>query len=362
MKGKTRKCDQFLIITNKEMQIITSVLTKYNIELVSAEKIRNAYKIITNRGNYCLKRMKHGKNKAKNGCILTEELLLNKFSNISKYFRTIEGNSYVRYKSNIFYLIEWIEGFECDFTNIDEAANCTKLLAEFHNMSNKIDYSNIEIGNSFKNWPKILACNLKNIERFKSIIINKRIKNDFDVIFLNDIDNFYNRGLSAINMLNTSQYYNLSKIANDEKTLCTNSFYNQNIIKKEEEYFIVDFDDIMIDLQIIDLGKFIRKLMFKKAYEWNFTFAKTLIEAYSSVRRLSKVDLEIIFALIIFPQKFWNLGQKRYIKHKKWSETKYLHKLNKIVRYNENQEIFFADCLIFLEKKFNSNKSKEIDL
>ena len=75
-------------------------------------------------------------------------------------------------------------------------------------------------------------------------------------------------------MLNTSQYYKLSKIANDKKIICNNSFYYHNIIKKEEEYFIVDFDSIMIDLQIIDLGKLIRRLMFKKAYGWNFYFAK----------------------------------------------------------------------------------------
>ena len=97
------------------MQIIITVLNQYNLEFVSAEKIRSAYKILTNSGNFCLKRMKHGKSKAKNGCILTEELLLNKFTNTSKYFRTKDGSFYVRYKNNIFYLTEWIEGFDCDF-------------------------------------------------------------------------------------------------------------------------------------------------------------------------------------------------------------------------------------------------------
>ena len=155
--------------------------------------------------------MKHGRNKAKNGCILTEELLLNKFSNIAKYFRTKEGAFYVRYKNNIFYLTEWIEGCECDLTNIDEAVNCTKLLAQFHNMSNKIDHSKIHIRNNLKNWPKIFANNLNNLEKFKRIIISKRIKNDFDVIFLEDIDNFYNRGLSAINMLNNHNIINYQK-------------------------------------------------------------------------------------------------------------------------------------------------------
>ena len=334
------------------MQILISVMRKYNLELVSAEKVRSAYKIITNNGKFCLKRMKHGGNKIKNGCILTEELLLNKFTNTAKYFRTKDGAYSVKSKKNVFYLTEWLEGAECDLTNIDEAINCTKLLAQFHTVSNKIDHNKIDIPNNLKNWPKIFASNLNDLEKFKRIINSKKIKNEFDVLFIENIDNFYNRGMAAINMLNKSQYYKSSKMANEKKVICHNSFYYQNIIKKDGEYFIIDLDSIMIDLQISDLGKLIRRLMFKKAYGWNFNFAKALIEAYNSTNKLSKEDLEIMLALIIFPHKFWKLGKKRYMKQKNWSETKYLHKLNRITSFNETQEQFFHDYLIYLEEHF----------
>jgi len=334
------------------MHILIEVMHRYNLELVSAEKVRSAYKIITNSGNFCLKRMKHGRNKVKNGCILTEELRLNKFINTAQYFRTKDGAFSVSYKKNIFYLTEWLEGVESNLTNIDEAVNCTKLLAQFHNSSNKIDHSKINVPNNLKNWPKIFLSNLNDLEKFKKIIINKRIKNEFDLLFLENIDNFYNRGMAAINMLNKSEYYKFSKVASEKKIICHNSFYYQNIIKRNGEYFIIDLDSIMIDLQISDLGKFIRRLMFKKTYGWNFAFAKALIDAYNSTNKLSKEDLEIMLALIIFPHKFWKLGKKRYIKQKNWSETKYLHKLNKITSHNENQEKFFYDYLNFLEEYF----------
>lgn len=349
MKGKVRTLDHFNSITSKEMQILITVMHKYNFELVSAEKVRSAYKIITDHGKFCLKRMKHGKNNAKNGCILTEELLLNKFTNTAKYFRTKDGAFSVSYKKNIFYLTEWLEGVECDLTNIDEAVNCTKLLAQFHNISNKIDQHKINIPNNLKNWPKIFASNLNDLEKFKRIINSKKIKSEFDMVFTENIDNFYNRGTLAISMLNKSKYYKSSKVANDKKIICHNSFYYQNIIKKDGEYFIIDLDSIMIDLQISDLGKLISRLMFKKSYGWDFRFAKDLIDAYNSTNRLSREDLEIMLALIIFPHKFWKLGKKRYLKQKNWSETKYLHKLNKITSYNEIQEKFFQDYLTFLE-------------
>lgn len=352
MKGNARTLERFNAITNKEMKILVTVMHKYNFELVSAEKVRCAYKIITDDGNFCLKRMRHGRYKVKNGCILTEELFLNKFTNTAKYFRTKDGAFSVSHKKNVFYLTEWLEGSECDLTNIDEAVNCTKLLAQFHNSSNEIDNYKIHIPNNLKNWPRIFARDLNDLEKFKRRIISKRIKNEFDVLFLENIDDFYKRGISAIDMLSKSQYYKSSKVANDKKTICHNSFYYQNIIKKDGQYFIIDLDSIMIDLQISDLGKLIRRLMFKKAYGWDFNFAKDLIEAYNSANRISKEDLEIMLALIIFPHKFCKLGKKRYTKQKKWSEIKYLHKLNIIISYNETQEKFFRNYLIFLEGYF----------
>jgi CotS family spore coat protein len=350
LKGKPRSIGQYGTITDKEMKILITVMYKYNLQLVSAEKVRNAYKIATGNYNFCLKKIKHGKNKAKNACILTEELVLNKFTNVAKYFRAKDGEFSVRYKKNIYYLTEWIEGSECDLTNIDEAVSCTKLLAQFHNMSNRIDHNKVRISNDFKNWPEIFAKDLNHLEKFKRIIVSKRIKNEFDTLFLENIDNFLNRGISAIKMLNTSQYNKSSKEANDKQMICHNSFYYQNIIKKDGEYFLIDLDSIMIDLQISDLGKFIRRLMFKKTYGWKFNFAKELIEAYNTINKLSKEDLEIMLALIIFPQKFWKLGKKRYIKQKNWSETKYLRKLNNINSYNEIQEKFFCDYLTFIKE------------
>lgn len=352
MEGNERALEHFNTISNKEMQTLIIVMRKYNFQLVSAEKIRSVYKVITNNGEFCLKRMKHGRSKVKNGYILTEELQLNKFKNTARYFKTKDGEYSVSYKKNIFYLTEWLQGVECDLTNIDEAINCTKLLAQFHTTSNKIDHNKMNIPNNLKNWPKIFASNLYDLEKFKRIISNKRIKNEFDTLFLENIDNFYNRGMSAVNMLNKSQYYKTSKVAKDNKIICHNSFYYQNIIKRNNEYYIIDLDSIMIDLQISDLGKLIRRLMFKKAYSWNFFSAKALIEAYNSINILRKEDLEIMLALIIFPHKFWKLGKKRYIKAKGWSETKYLHKLNKIASYNENQEKFFRDYIDFLEESF----------
>jgi len=55
-----------------------------------------------------------------------------------------------------------------------------------------------------------------------------------------------------------------------------------------------------------------------------------------------------MLALIIFPHKFWKLGKKRYVKYKNWNELKYMHKLNRLLKYNELQQQFIEDYLNYV--------------
>ncbi|PRR78884.1 Spore coat protein I [Clostridium liquoris] len=344
-----RKIVQYIDeLTDKEKVMIKKVLGKYNFNVQEITKVRSAYKITTDLGPVCLKKIRHSQKKAINGNILVEELERNGFYYTAKFYKTKGNYLFVKDKKMFFYVTEWIEGEECDLNDINEACNCVKFLAKFHIATSKIDTRKLKVKNNLKNWPRIFNNNLSDLERYKKIIEKKRIKSEFDTQYESYIDSFYNRGVAAIQLLNASDYYLLSRRAGEKRTLCHDSFYYQNIIKKDNEYYIIDLDSIIIDLHINDLGKLIRRLMFKKAYQWDFDKAKILIEAYSEINKISKSELEAMLSMIAFPHKFWKLGKKRYLKHKAWSETKYINKLNKLVRYDNLQQKFLEDYISYI--------------
>jgi len=332
-----------------EKTMIYKALDKYEFQVINYSKVRSAYKIETNVGNLCLKRIRHGRNKAENGNMLVEELNKVGFNNTAKYYKTREGNILVKNNKYIFFVTDWIDGEECNLNNIEETCKCVKLLAEFHLAANKIEAKDLKIRNNLKNWPRIFNSNQYDLERFKRKIERKKLKSEFDELYYSHIDSFSNRGMVALNFLNTSDYYRLSKEVNNNKTICHDSFYYQNIIKREEEYFIIDLDSIIFDLQVNDLGKLIRRLMFKNYYKWDFSKAKEMILAYNEVSKLSKSELEVMLALIVYPHKFWKLGKKKYFKVKNWDESKYMHKLFKLINYDELEQKFLEDYLEFLE-------------
>lgn len=330
-------------INEREKKVIYKVLDNYDFNVTGIKRVRSVYKVETPEKFICLKKMRHGERKIRNGNILVDELINSGFINVASYYKTKNGNRYVKYKKLLFYVTEWIDGEECTLNDITEAVNCANLLAQFHIATEKIDKKKLEIRNNLKNWPKLFSSNLNDMEKFKKTIEKKKIKNEFDLVYSNFIDNFYNRGMIALSYLNSSDYYNISKLAVKNKTLCHDSFYYQNIIKKDDNYYIIDLDSLIIDLHVKDLGKLIRRLMFKKNYQWDFEKARFIIDGYNSVKKLSVSEIEVMLALIVFPHKFWKLGKKRYIKHKGWNETKYMHKLNKLIRYNDLQQKFLED-------------------
>lgn len=333
----------------KEKKMIEQSMNYYGFNIIDVKKVRSAYKVICEEGTYCLKRMRSGRSKVRNGFILAEELNKIEFNKVAKYIKTKDGYDYIKYSKYILYLTEWIDGKECSIDTTLEAAACASLLAEFHNAVEKIDISNLKIKNNLKNWPKVFLENLYDLEYYKKIIGRKRLINEFDKTYLKYIDILYQRGMLSLNILQNSEYYNISKKAENNKTLCHDSFYYQNILKVEDRYYIIDLDSIIIDLEVNDLGKYIRRIMHKNEFKWDFNKARSIIESYLVERTLTKEELEIMLALIIFPHKFWKLGKKRYIKHKNYSEMKYMKKLDKIIKYIDIQELFINDYLEYIE-------------
>jgi CotS family spore coat protein len=335
-------------ITHKEYESIKNLLKRYSITPDKVEKVRSVYKIICSNRNYCLKKMKHGNKKALKGLLLVEYLKKNGFDNAAGYIETTDGKECINTKHNIYYLTEWIEGNECTFNDIEEVKRAAVLLADFHNKSKGFASDDLQIRSNIKNWPKILQEEMQNLDTFKSIINNKKIKSSFDKEYLSAIkllDEFFKL---SINLLEKSHYMDISIAAKKENTLCHDSFYYQNVlVDKDGKMYLIDLDSTIYDIHSYDLAKFIRRVMFKSEYAWNFDAAKEIIASYCSINPLSKEEYEILLSFIIFPHKFWKLGKKRYIKKKKWTEDKYQKKLNRILKYLDREKEFINSFLAY---------------
>jgi CotS family spore coat protein len=129
-------------------------------------------------------------------------------------------------------------------------------------------------------------------------------------------------------------------------TLCINDFNLKNIlVGNDENYYFTSLDKVKYNINVFDLSKFIKKTLFKKEYSWDFKYARDIIDNYCIINPLSKDEISILLSLIVFPQFFYKLGKKKYIKRKKWGEDKYLEKLYKVTRNIDKQRDFVEEYI-----------------
>ncbi|WDC83974.1 spore coat protein [Caloramator sp. mosi_1] len=135
----------------------------------------------------------------------------------------------------------------------------------------------------------------------------------FDILFIETFNSQMNLAEKSLIYLLSSNYRNLNKLAIKKKTICHNSFYYQNIIESNNTLYLIDYDKIIYESVEYDLGKFIQRIMFRKSYSWDFDKAKLLIDKYICCYGKT-IDFRLLLSIIIFPHKYWKLGNKNMIR------------------------------------------------
>ncbi|WP_187119272.1 CotS family spore coat protein [Clostridium polynesiense] len=320
-----------------EKNILEKVLKNYNLNILEVYRKRSAYKVVAKEGLYCLKRMKHGEHKVKNGYILTKELNRLGFYNTAEYMLTANKKLYVKEAKYIFYLTTWIDGIESNLYESKEISECIKLLAKFHLAVQNINIGNLLLEDNSNKWIRHYENKLNDLKLYEKIIKEKLMLSQFDNLYEQDILDEYNYGRFSLDLISSCDY---NIINSSMKGICHDSFYYQNIITMNDEYYIIDLDSIVMDIQIVDLAKLIRRLMYSHNYKWDFNKAKVIIETYNSVKKISPPELKLMLAVIAFPHRFWKIGKKRYIKPNQWSEIRFYKKLKKYINIKRAMKNF----------------------
>ncbi|SHE34821.1 CotS family spore coat protein [Caloramator proteoclasticus] len=314
-------------------KIINTIKNKYGIEIKELEKKRSVYKLISDRNNiFCLKEVNHNFSRFK---WLSSFLLYLKekgFLNCPLLIKDNQNQFYFNVnKHKYYYLTNWIEGNECKIDEIENALNSIELLCEFHRKA---------LGFNSKQLPyeeaKLIKEYIKkkdDIIRYKNLIMSKKIMSYFDILYIETFDTQMALAEKSLIYLLNSNYRNLNKNAIKNKVICHNSFYYQNIIKSDNTLYLIDFDKIIYETVEYDLGKFIQRMMFRKSYNWQFDKAKLLIDKYCKCYG-NNIDYKLLLSIIIYPHKFWKLGNKKYDKKKNLEESYYIRRLKKIITNN----------------------------
>ena len=125
-----------------------------------------------------------------------------------------------------------------------------------------------------------------------------------------------------------------------EQRLCLGDYTQHNIITAGENLVLVRFDQMHMELQVYDLYVFMRKMLEKN--RWNTGLGMAMLQTYNEVFPFSRRQVRCLYAMMVFPEKFWKIANRYQNTRKSWMPAQNMDKLNKLIREKGDRQLFLS--------------------
>jgi CotS family spore coat protein len=315
--------------------LYVDLFDRFNLKVTDVIPMRSIFLVLTDKGKKILKRIDYSVEELKfvyNGI----NYIRNSFDRVMDFVKTRDGEIYTFWKGDIYCILDLVEGRECEFANPIDVQIAARGIGELHLASEGFK-SDIQDKNTLGRSIDIFSRKLEEIKFFKRLANFHEIKTEFDNIFLSNVDNYINEIENCIDVLKETSYLKLCS-EEDKIVLCHHDLAHHNILINDEKAYFVDFDYAIIDLKVHDLCNFINKAIKNSAFD--IKRANMIIENYCSSNSLDKRELEVLYALLTFPEDFYSISKDYYSRRKDWEEEVFFDRLIKKVEFKEDREEF----------------------
>lgn len=345
-------------------------LKKYRLKIYSIYRARGAFLLETDCGLKLFKCFEGSRNRALFEDKVKEHLSLHGFYYTDSFVKTMENEIISEDSAGGQYIMKnWFWGEECNLKELSQIEAASANLARLHTVLQGVELTKEQM--EYNVSPDLMETfdkRNRELKRVKTYIRDKKQKNEFELSYLNYYDVFYEQGLKASERLAKAAYLPLMKEAINNRSVCHGNYTYHNIImlKSKNEAMnktyippgwinkqpisvadlsgganpiaTTNFEKAYIGLQIADLYQFIRKVMEKN--DWDIMYGSNIIEAYDRVKPISKEELQILYLLLLYPEKFWKITNFYYNNKKSWVSSRNIQKLNIIGEQNSKKEMF----------------------
>lgn len=316
---------------------------QFNIKIESIKPNKGVYHLKTDKGEKCLKKINYGAQKLLFVYGAKEHLMKNDFHRVDRYCLNAEGEPYALVNEDLYTLSEWIEGRECDFHILEDVNIAAKNLAHMHIASKGYEPpENSKLKSDLERWPHLMDKRVKSFDKMRDMARKKNNKSNFDLNYIKAMQFYKDLGKRAMAVLNSSEYINICKLTEVEKSFCHHDYtYHNIIIDKNNNVNIIDFDYCKREVRAYDISNFMIKVL--KRVDWNMEFANTIINSYNEINPLIEEEYRLIFSFLLFPQRFWRLANRYYYNEVNWAQNTFANKLEDLVKEQQIYLKFIED-------------------
>ena len=315
----------------------------YDMDVRQTMRGRGATILKTDQGIFQLKSLEGSENRLNAEYIFKEKLAEQGFVHIDRCIKNKEGElvTYDRY-GNPFVMRKFYQGRECSVTKPEEIDMAVDNLARLHIACREV-FNSTESDVHIRSNGDFRRRN-RELKRVRSFIGRQKSRKEFENLYIKAYDYFYNRALEC--EAEFTPYFSMDM--RNHVGYCHGMYNHHSIlISNEGEQVVatISFDKFFVGNQLSDLYHFIRKIVEKNNYSFDVMIA--IMERYSKICHLSPEDVEYIYILYCYPEKFYKISNQYINSSKNWISPKMIEKLNKLMEDEGDKEELLKKLKIY---------------
>lgn len=315
----------------------------YGLEVKNMQEGDRGILVYTDKGIKRLKETKSDEAKILFAASAYEHIYNNGFTQISCINRNLNGGYHIRYDKDNYILQDFCKGKLYEVETREAAAEVGKALAEFHKAGEHfIPATGSRARVDWGKWMEKFKANSISLRKYKEIVSQKEKKNEFDKLFIRNVDEFLDNMNGAYTLLKENGYLDKVRQSMAYNQITHSEFKKHAIMEGEEgKVFVTNMEECSYDICEFDIATLFESFSGKTKVE----FVDAAAEAYSSIKPLDKQSVRIITAFLLCPRKFHKVAEGAYGRRKNLNETELLQKLERSIRRERRKE----EVIKFLE-------------
>lgn len=289
-----------------------NVLNEYHLDITRAQPVKKVIRLTTTRGELGLKKFD----------FLTEELhfSLAAMRHVKKHgyavpdvIPTRDGRFFVERNGIKYFVMEWLGGRESNYSDLCDLGLATRGLAGFHAVSRGFDAPQCPGKEQWGTWKGHFGERINEMRQW-SMLADKG-NTAFDQMFAEGAKYWIQEASHAVEILSGSRYEEITELEQKQKGFCHHDYADHNVLLNNKEVALIDFDYAICDVRAHDLSSLLLRSMRK--VNWDLPTALYIVRSYFEVATPHQGEERLLYAMLRFPQDFYELGRFFYLEKKR---------------------------------------------
>ncbi len=214
------------------------------------------------------------------------------------------GKELLELEDRVFHTAVWTQASSSLETGVYEGQKTAHLFAVVTALAKLHGYNNGYLPAVAREisifWPRIIQERLTELITCKHIFKENKARTDFEKIFLESFDFFYDQGQESLQNMVLAGYGSNPQL---QDTMLINSFMAKDIFLDNEEVLFLNLSKWGFGPGVMDISLFLNSYM--PLHKWDMKLLRELIEQYIKHKTLAIEERHLLLAQLRFPSRYW---------------------------------------------------------